>query len=145
MIQEIGFVEGLKGEYAFVRANRTASCERCASKGMCNIVEDTGHVIVQALNTVGAKEGDTVRIELPEKSFLAASALIYLFPIIALIIGGFIGGLLHPHFSESITKDGLSALTAFAFLIISVIIVKIVGKNIGKGLEYTPKIVEIIE
>jgi sigma-E factor negative regulatory protein RseC len=112
---------------------------------MCSIVESTGQAIVHAINTVEAKEGDTVKIEIPEKSFLKASFLVYMVPIIALITGGFIGGILHPYFSESISKDGLSALTAFMFLIISIFIVKMAGKSLGKSLEYTPKVVEIIE
>ena len=141
MVQETGVIERIEGNYAYVKAEKTGSCGSCASQ--CMSADGKDYVIVHTINDVGAKEGDTVKFEVPVGSFLKASIIIYVIPMIALIIGSLVGKGVHPHFSDSITKDGLSAVTAFIFLLLSIILVKFIGKN-TENERYIPKIVQII-
>lgn len=48
---------------------------------------------VEVVNSVGAKEGDRVEISVPTGSFLTLSMLVYLVPVVALIIGAYLGTL----------------------------------------------------
>ncbi len=144
MIQEVGVVQGIEGEYALVQTERTGACDHCSSKEMCGMGEGGDYAVVRALNTAGAKDGDTVKIEVPEKSFLKATFLVYMVPVISLVAGGIIGGALHPYIGESMTKDSLSALTALIFLVLSIFFVKSVSRKIDKDTRYIPKVVQII-
>jgi sigma-E factor negative regulatory protein RseC len=144
MVQETGVVESLTGEYAFIKAERAESCGHCASKSLCHSIDEKEHVIVQTINTIGAKVGDTVRFEIPVNSFLKASLLVYAVPLIALLIGSLVGRLLYPYFSESMSKDGISAISAFMFLIVSIFLVRMIGKG-AKDEKYIPKIIQIID
>lgn len=143
MIEESGIVESLDDKYAYIRAKRTGSCEGCASKSLCHSTDGEEYVIVQTINQIGAKVGNTVRYEVPSGAFLKASLLVYAVPVIALLIGGFVGKVLHPYLSRSVSKDGLSAICAFFFLLVSIIIIKTVEKGTGND-KYIPKITNII-
>jgi sigma-E factor negative regulatory protein RseC len=143
LIQEIGVIESLEGELALIKAERTGSCDHCASKSMCNPSDGKEYIIVHAVNTIGAKEGEWVRFSVPVDSFLKASLIVYAIPLIALLIGSVIGRVLFPYVSESFSKDGISALTALIFLVASIFFVKLIGKHTDDE-KYMPKIIQII-
>jgi len=147
MIQETGIIESIDGKYAFIRAERTGTCEHCSTKGVCHPAEQHGggkeYVLVQTINEIGAKEGDKVMFETPASTFLKISFLIYAIPVFALLIGSFVGRWWHGKFGGNMSPDGASAIFAFIFLIASIIIVKIISNNTGDD-KYFPKVVEII-
>lgn len=144
MIQETGIVEHIEEEYAFIKAERSGTCKSCSSQSMCNPSDGKEYVIVQAVNRIGAKPGDSVKFEVPASSFLKASFLVYVFPLIALMMGAIVGKIAYPTFKESFTKDGTSALFALIFLIISILVVKVAGKKTNDDEKYFPKIISII-
>ena len=144
MIQETGIVEGLEGEYALVKAQRSGSCGSCASSSVCNPDGGGDEVVIHAINEAGAKIGDTVRIEVQTGAFIKASLLIYALPIVAMIFGAILGKYLYPHLTRfADSKDSVSAFVAFTFLIISLISVKLISSRESDA-KFTPKIVGII-
>ncbi len=48
-------------------------------------------MLVEVSNDLQAKVGDLVEISIPEGTVLKLSVFVYLFPVIALIIGAFLG------------------------------------------------------
>jgi len=49
-------------------------------------------VYIDALNELKAKAGDNVKVEIPPRNVLLASFLLFILPLIALMSGFFIGG-----------------------------------------------------
>lgn len=72
--------EGIPCEVAVIR--HQACGENCASCGGCRLSE----TVILAENTVGARVGDKVIVEIPDKTALSAAWLVYLLPIVVMII-----------------------------------------------------------
>lgn len=89
MIKEQGIIEKVNNNKATVRVQQTPACEHCKSRASCNIVKR--EMMVQLENDLQAKVGDQVELSVPEGSIVKISMFVYLFPIIALLIGAFIG------------------------------------------------------
>jgi sigma-E factor negative regulatory protein RseC len=100
-------------------------------------------MLVEAVNTAGAKAGDRVVISFKTASLIKASFLIYIFPIICLIIGALIGKDFKPllnHMNES----SASAIMGFMFLTISFVCIRLAGNQMAKKSTYRPQIIKII-
>ena len=78
-----GEVIGLNGETARIKTKRPASCEGCANAGVCS----TRDMEISAMNFVGAKVGDRVKVDY-KKSAMALIMLAYVFicPVIILFL-----------------------------------------------------------
>lgn len=88
MEQAIGKVISLNKSFASVKLDRKSMCgESCAScGGMCGI----NNTIIRALNPVGAKEGDTVTVQIPTGKGISAMFLTYGIPLIYMIAVAFL-------------------------------------------------------
>lgn len=86
-MQQTGTVVAQKGNMVLVRFVRSKACAHC---GACLSLSD-GLAETEIPNTLGAKPGDVVEIELHAKSFIKASFLAYIVPLLALLAGVFIG------------------------------------------------------
>ena len=92
MLEEEGVVVALlEGRLARVRVRRNAACGRCASRNVCHAIGASSEMLVSARNPLQAKVGESVLLSLPEKTFLRASLLVYLLPVLALFGGAVIG------------------------------------------------------
>ena len=102
-MKEQGIIEKVKKHKVTVRVQQTQSCEHCKSKASCNISKK--EIMVELENTLQAKVGDQVELSVPDGSVVTISMFVYLFPIIALLIGAFIGAALGEIFkmNQSIT------------------------------------------
>lgn len=80
-------VESIKDK-AIVHIARNTACENC---GACHFDEKTLNLKITAVNDVGAKVGDQVQVSMDNVNFFRASFFLYGLPLIALLIGLFIG------------------------------------------------------
>ena len=92
LIKEQGRVEKIEKDKATVRIEKSSECASCKSRGSCEVSKRD--MLIEVLNDMKAGEGDYVEISVPEGTLLKLSALVYLFPVIALIGGAFAGALL---------------------------------------------------
>jgi sigma-E factor negative regulatory protein RseC len=92
MISERGIVEKIDNQKAIVRVAKSSACAHCGSKDSCNISDRD--MLVEVSNELKAGIGDFVEISVPEGTLLRLSVLVYLSPIIALVIGAFLGNFL---------------------------------------------------
>jgi sigma-E factor negative regulatory protein RseC len=97
---------------------------------------------VQALNTAGARVGDRIVLSYETPSFLKATFLIYVFPIILLIVGALLGQMLAPILDLS--PSALSILLGFAFFFIALVIVKARANKMAQKNAYQPKVIKIL-
>lgn len=143
MATETGIVTKLKSKEAWVTTTRTGACEACAAKGSCRTLGGGKEMEVEAINTVGARVGDTVIIGFETSSLLKISFLLYIVPVFGMIVGAVIGLklALFYHYDESM----FSAIFAFLFFFSSIPIIRSTGKKLAKKNEYRPKIIRIIQ
>ncbi|MEK7850632.1 MAG: SoxR reducing system RseC family protein, partial [Deltaproteobacteria bacterium] len=110
MLEEEGRVTSVDGVYAFVAAQPSSSCEGCSQKGACHVLGGSGEMIIKADNEIRAEVGDRVIVAISSKTFFKASAVIYLLPVAALIIGGVFGKSIAPRLNLNIQPETLSAI-----------------------------------
>jgi len=79
-----GKVLSVKGTTARVELKLT-SCERCPLHGLCQ--PNANKMIVEAKDTVGVNEGDTVLVEVDPKGTWLASLFLFVLPVVAFIVG----------------------------------------------------------
>jgi sigma-E factor negative regulatory protein RseC len=122
VIEEIGVVVSVQGDWAEVEGQRRGTCGGCAANGACGtslIARYLGRkrLLLRAHNAIGAGPGDRVVFGVPEGTLLEASFVAYFVPLLAMIGGGvageYIAGLLVPAFAQATSVlGGLGALAA---------------------------------
>ncbi|MDZ4247412.1 MAG: SoxR reducing system RseC family protein, partial [Dehalococcoidia bacterium] len=114
----------------------------CAAKGSCSAMGTGEEMEVQAINVAGAKVGDTVVFEVQSSSVLKLSFLLYIFPILSLMLGAFVGSsiALRLNYNQTTASVGLGLL----FLLASFLYIKIIEKPLSQKQEYQPKIIRIL-
>jgi sigma-E factor negative regulatory protein RseC len=128
---------------AWVKTVRSNACEGCSVRGSCHAMSRGGQDMeVKALNVAGARAGDRIVLSFETPSFLKATFLIYVFPIILLIAGAALGQMLAPIID--LNSSALSAILGFAFFFTALIIVKVSANQMAKKKAYQPKIIKIL-
>lgn len=109
-VRQKGIVVEANGKRATVRFKKTDAC------GHCNACFRFGsnEADIEMDNTLGAKKGDEVYIDMHANTVLKASAIVYGIPIIGLILGVVIGS----RFGEIYAAIGGVALSGLSFLIL---------------------------
>jgi sigma-E factor negative regulatory protein RseC len=85
-IEERGVVVGQGDGTALVRAHENPHCSGCAAAGSCRSGAGEERV-VEALNEVGAREGDEVLMAIPSGALLKASFQVYMVPVLGVLAG----------------------------------------------------------
>jgi len=83
----VGTVVAIHGDTAVVRFQRGSMCAHC---GACLAIGEK-EMETRVANARGVRVGDRVAVTLSQKSIVTASALAYLVPLAALLIGLFAG------------------------------------------------------
>ena len=75
---------------AEVKIKKKSACNKC------NLCQETGRdfMVIRALNTLGARPGDSVSLEISSAKTMAAAGLVFIVPVIALIAGLGLGDVL---------------------------------------------------
>ncbi len=114
-----GYVIGADEKIVKIRVHRESACGgNCAHCNGC----ESGEVVIEAENIIGAKIGETVKILMEDKAFLKNTLWGYGALVFALILGGILG-------YEIFKTDFASAICAFSFLGIVLLIYRIGFKN----------------
>jgi sigma-E factor negative regulatory protein RseC len=121
----IGTVVESRGDIARVYIESNA-CDQCHACGF-GAVRDKKAMEVNALNGVGAEEGDQVHLEVSGKKVMEASAILFLIPFAGFILGfllGYfaIGPLLH-------ARTASALITGFLLLAASYYLVYLLGNR----------------
>ena len=91
MVTEEGVIERILNQKALVRVQKSSACAHCDSRGACRVIADK-EMMIEMANDLHAKVGDHIELSVPGGSIIKLSMLVYLFPIVALIIGAYAGG-----------------------------------------------------
>ncbi len=141
MLEEIGIVISIEGQYARVSVPKKSACEGCTA-GTCSAGEQS--MEIEALNRAGAIIGQRVKVMVHTYAYMKGSMIIYGIPAIFLVIGAVFGKEIMSRFFPSRDSDLLSALFGFSFLLASFILIKFWSQKQAGKTESTPVIEEIL-
>src|SRR3990172_12833169 len=86
-MSETGVVVGLHGDQAFVEMEASKECEAC---GACRYTK-TGRMVATVTNSLNARIGDAVKIDIEPQMVLMAAFIVYIFPLAAFFVGYSLG------------------------------------------------------
>lgn len=121
-----------KTRMATISYIRPDACEKC---GGCNAMSQNSSIILKA----DCREGDWVRVELPDHRFLSATAMAYVIPLIL-----FVGGLLAGN-ALSGGSELWAALGALIGLGLGLVCMKLCDLLISGRPEWTPHVAEVYD
>lgn len=141
-MKQTGIVVGLEGNKAKIKMQRHTACGDC---GACQVSKNQLTLILDAENNLGAKTGDFVEIDLETVDFLSAVVLIYVFPLIALIVGIFAGyyGILSLGIEDR-TAQGFGAIIGILAAAMTYLVIKLKEGKLKNLKKYKPTITSII-
>jgi sigma-E factor negative regulatory protein RseC len=91
MVVENGVVEFTRAGKAMVKTMRSEACSGCTAKGACQAMGGGKEMLVEVDNQAGASKGQLVEIAFDSGAFLTGSFLAYIAPVLALLVGAFVG------------------------------------------------------
>ena len=142
MPDEIGrIVEILPDGEAKVKLERREGCASCGSKETCNIFAYNGDVIT-AQNPKDFPMGSFVTVNYEASGRIKASLIVFLFPVITLIVGYFIGLLIGKLFGKTGSLEEWGVLFSLLLVIIYFSLVRIFGNYFKKRHEFRFEITE---
>ncbi len=136
-------IGGFDPPTAWVKTTRSDACKSCSSRHSCNAGGGGKEMEVEAINSAGAKVGDRIVLSIQTTSLLKATFLIYIFPILAMLVGAFWGQQIALNSGRQ-DPSGLSAIMAFLFLGMAVLVIRLLGKAMSLKKDYIPTIVRIV-
>ncbi len=140
MVEEIGTVKSVEGVMATVEVARKSMCDGCTagckSEDQCMEIE--------ALNQVGARVGQMVRVSVKSITYLKGTVIVYGLPALALVFGAVIGKSVMIKVFPHSDKDILSAIFGFGAFALSFVGVKVWTSIASKKTESKPVIEEIL-
>jgi sigma-E factor negative regulatory protein RseC len=120
-LEEYGEVVNIRGSEAYIKFTRTSACGRCQA---CGMLSTQNEITIHVPNELGASVGDMVAVSIRAKKALGASALAYLFPLLMLILGVFVGWLLASVWNVFSNADTAMALLGLGFVLVSFLLLK---------------------
>lgn len=97
-IPEVGIVTRLKEDVATIMLKGGESCKGCgqAKIGLCKAAGT--NMIISVKNPIGARVGDIVTIGIDKRTKSKGYFLAFIFPLLSLIIGAFVGHIISIYF-----------------------------------------------
>lgn len=142
MPTEKGVVIRTAGDRAWIKTEKSSACEGCASRGSCGNPGGGKEMEVAAVNGAGARTGDLVLISFGTAPLIKVYALVYIFPILALLAGAILGQHLAAVFN---TDESLTALIFGALLfLISFFVIKSRSNRMARKEDYQPRVLRIL-
>ncbi len=145
MASEQGIVlkVGLKGQnIALVKTVQHSGCEACSARNQCNPGAKGKAQEVEALNIVNAREGDLIQITMDTKALLQATFLLYIFPIIGMLLGAFVGNAVA--IAVGMAPSAGSLLMGIICFVAAMVMVRKRAGHMALKRKYQPKITRII-
>ena len=140
MATEQGIVVRVEGGAAWVRTTPTSACEGCSAKGSCHAVGEEKEVRV--LNPGGARVGDRIVLCMDTGPLLRASFLLYVFPILSLLCGAFLGDWVARTMGVN-PSTGAALFGCFAF-VVAFAFVRLRRNRLARRREYQPRITRVL-
>ncbi len=108
------------GGTALVRSSGASGCASCGESSGCGTrslmaVFGNKSSLLEIQNTVGARAGDRVEIQIEHSKIIKMSALTYLLPLFGLVGGGAVGSTLQPGDGIAFAGAMIGLVAGFAY------------------------------
>ena len=135
-MRETGVIVSEKNNQVTVQIVKGDKCENC------NLCSATGpnQMQIVAFNSLGAKVGDMVEVEVPPGKVIGYSFIIFIIPIIMMIVGYFAGVAIAKNPSGG---EGAGIIGSISGLALSFLIIKIFDSQLGRD-EQSATVVNIV-
>lgn len=142
MPTERGVVIKAESGLAWIKTEKSSACEGCASRDSCGNPGGGKEMKVEAVNSAGAKAGDLVLISFGSAPLIKVYTLVYVFPILALLVGAILGQRLSIYLPMD---ESLSALIlGLLFFGGAFFVVKSCSGRMAKKGDYQPKVLRVL-
>jgi len=143
MLIETGIVSAIQGNNVSVSTQNQLACSSCKAIDSCGngILEKffSGKIFVTEMqNTIGAKIGDKVRIQIPKNSVTQAALVVYILPLVVMILAALVASSLG-------ASENWSILSSVIGLLLGLFVTKYYNHKILNRESYLPKMVLIID
>lgn len=141
MNQQGYIVEVVDSVTAKLKLKRHSACASC---GKCATTSEEKDIIVEVDNTIGAKVGDRVEVNMETVNVLKAAFIAYVTPLVALLVGtvGSFYGLKAIGIENNI--ELFSAIIGLALMLMAFFMLKKNDKKFRDSKEYIPIVTKII-
>jgi sigma-E factor negative regulatory protein RseC len=116
----------------------------CASCGKCATTSEKKDIIVEVDNTLGAKVGDKVKVNMETVNVLKAAAIVYIVPLVALLVGTIGTYFILDLLKISIYVETISGAFGLVSMLISFLILKKNDNKFRDSREYIPIVTEVV-
>ncbi|HUT72697.1 MAG TPA: SoxR reducing system RseC family protein [Desulfatiglandales bacterium] len=142
MHEEQGVVKEIQGSKALVLTDRQSMCGECVARGCCHMLGGGKEMLAEAINSVGAKAGDFVKIGIPEGTVAKASMVVYMVPALGLVSGATLGYCIARSFRFD--SNPLTLVGSIVGLGVAFIAVRLLSNTLSKKPAFRPEIIKII-
>ncbi|MDI9475784.1 MAG: SoxR reducing system RseC family protein [Natronincolaceae bacterium] len=140
-MKQNGIIISINEDRAKVMLQRQTSCGDCKA---CKLGRDNPNIEVDAINSINAKIGDHVEIDMEHQSFLVAAFIVYMIPLFALIGGILIGNMMLDKFGMIEYKEVGSGLFGLLLTAITFVIIRLKEKSFKSDKRFVPVITGIL-
>jgi sigma-E factor negative regulatory protein RseC len=105
--------------------------EACGRCGACHR-DQAGSASIEAVDAFGAKQGDTVEIEISTQGVVAASFVVYLLPVVFLIAGYGIGSMTAAFAPLPFSGEAAGIAGAVLFFAVSFIVIRWYDRGVSR-------------
>ncbi len=139
-MKERGQIVEVKDGLAVVKIKRSSYCNSC---GACNMGAHPDEMILTVPNRLEGKPGDLVELDLESSSILKASAIMYLIPLAALLIGAGAGYMIAYRINAN--TELFAALGGILLTILAFLGIHMMEPVFSRQRKYSPQMVSIIQ
>jgi len=141
-MEQQGYIVGIIDEKTAKHKMQRHSA--CASCGKCTTTSEKKDIVVEVDNSIGAKLGDRVAVNMESMNVLKAVGIAYIFPLISLLIGT-IGTYYVLQFIENTKNiEVISSTVGIIIMLISFFILRKNDSKLRESRQYIPIITKII-
>ncbi len=134
-IQEGFILQQMEDGFVKIRVSGHANCDNCNA---CNVA----NMEIIAYNPVNAAIGQKVRFIMVEENMLKIAAMVFLFPLLSVFAGLYVGSLVA--IVSGLSQAGLMFGGAVLFLIVAIVIIYSYDKKFKLNKSNFPQVIEVI-
>ena len=145
-MQEVAEVVEDKGQSVLIKVERHSACKKCDKN--CGLAHnhDKDELFFE-INKDGysLKKGQRVKLELTEGSLVFSAVIVYLFPLIAMVMGYFVTDWLVSNSGIFNPGENINIAGSLLFFAVSFYIIRKINNTLKTNKNFEPEITEIIE
>lgn len=145
MNQQGYIIEIVDDKTAKLKMQRHSACASC---GKCQTLSsESKEILVEVDNSIGAKQGDHVEVNMENMNVLKATALAYVVPLIFLLVGTIVSYFMLDMIisSQGIIVELISGIIGIMLMLLSYVILKKNDSKFRDSRKFIPVITKIIE